>query len=276
MRRLVGWARRVGGNAACGPVAVLSGRTEELVVGAGSLVVKQHPQPVPRATLLLADRRRDIFVPPLAASEVGGWPVTLWPRGVPVREADLHGPGPWAAAGGLLATLHRTPAPPGTPPCGAPARVERALDRLAAGPPGFRSKIICDALGTVRVPHARPTTLVHGDFHLGQVVSLGGARRLIDLDTVGLGDPAWDLARMAAWYLAGVVPAEAWTVFLTAYGAAGGPAVVPGADPWPVLDQYARTLAAQTAALAVVNQDLDTAETFVAACRRMLTMAGDR
>jgi hypothetical protein len=74
---------------------------------------------------------------------------------------------------------------------------------------------------------------------------------------------------MAAWYLAGVIPPRAWTVFLTAYGAAGGPAVEPGADPWPVLDPYARLLTIQTAARSVVNHDLDTAETFVACCRRM-------
>ena len=46
--RLVGWARRLGGPAACGPVAVLSDSTDELVVRAGSLVVKQHVAPVPR------------------------------------------------------------------------------------------------------------------------------------------------------------------------------------------------------------------------------------
>ncbi|GAA1042707.1 hypothetical protein GCM10009557_69350 [Virgisporangium ochraceum] len=80
MRRQERSARRVGGLAACGPVAVVSGRTEELVVGAGSLVVKQHPQPVPRATLLLADRRRDIYVPALAASVLGGRSARTSPR----------------------------------------------------------------------------------------------------------------------------------------------------------------------------------------------------
>ena len=67
-----------------------------------------------------------------------------------------------------------------------------------------------------------------------------------------------------------MIPARAWTVFISAYGAARGPAVVPGADPWPVLEPYARLLVVQTAAQAVTKHDLDTAETFVAACRRML------
>jgi aminoglycoside phosphotransferase (APT) family kinase protein len=255
---------------------VLSHRGGELVVRAGELVVKQHLAPV--AALRLADSLREVFVPPLAASTVGGRFVSLWPLGEPVREADLDDPGPWASAGMLLARLHREPVPPGTGPCGAPARVERALGRLASSPSsrGIRAKIIRDALSTAIVPPAPTVTLVHGDFHLGQLVGLDGSRRLIDVDTVGVGDPAWDLARMAAWYLAGVIPSRAWTMFLTTYTAAGGPAVRPGADPWPTLEPYARLLAAQTAAVAVVKQDLDTAEAFVAACRRMLALAPGR
>jgi hypothetical protein len=266
----------VGGRAACGPVVVLSGPTGELVVRAGTVVAKQHADAVPHGTLLLADRLREVFVPPLAAGVLGGRPVSLWPLGVPVREADLHSPGPWASAGTLLARLHREPVPAGFGPCGAPARVERALGQLAAAPSsgGPRAKIIRDAVSTAVLPVDHPTTLVHGDFHLGQVVRHGGGRRLIDIDGVGLGDPAWDLARMAAWYLAGVIPGEAFTVFLMSYTAAGGPALAPGADPWPVLDPYARLLTAQTAARAVAKADLDTAESFVAACHRMLRTSG--
>jgi hypothetical protein len=273
VRRLVGWARRVGGRAACGAAAVLAFRTGELVVRAGDLVVKQHLAPVPRGTLLLTDSLREVFVPPLASSSVGGRPVSLWPLGVPLREPDLDLPGPWVAAGTLLARLHRSPLPRWSlPMCGAPARVERGLGRLACAPPstGFRARAIRDALSTATLPVGRPATLVHGDFHLGQVVRWGSDYRLIDVDDVGIGDPAWDLARMASWYLAGVIPPRAWTVFLAAYSAAGGPAVPVAADPWPVLDGFARVLTVQSAAVAVVNTDLDTAETFVAACRRML------
>lgn len=281
-RRLIAWARRVGGRAACGAAAVLSHGDEELVVRAGDFVAKAHVGPAP---ILLADRLREVFAPPLAVSFLAGRQVSLWPVGVPVREPDLETPGPWAAAGVLLARLHREPAaallpalpsaspawPPSLPPCGAPARVGRALRRLAAAPSGqgFRAKIIRDAMSTVALPVTAPTTIVHGDFHLGQLIRLGGVYRLIDVDDAGLGDPAWDLARMAAWYAAGVIPPRAWTMFLSAYGAAGGPAVTAGADPWPALEPYARALVVQTAATAVATGDLDTAETFVAACHRM-------
>lgn len=50
-----------------------------------------------------------------------------------------------------------------------------------------------------------------------------GAWRLIDVDDLGLGVPAWDLARPAAWYAAGLLAPEDWLCFLDAYRAAGGP-----------------------------------------------------
>src|SRR6185503_10428733 len=97
----------------------------------------------------------------------------------------------------------------------------------------------------------RPRTLVHGDFHLGQLVRHAGRWRLIDVDDLGTGDPAWDLARPAAWFAAGVLDPAGWAALLAGYRAAGGPAVPPDGDPWPVLDPFARALTVQTAALAV-------------------------
>ncbi|MFJ9432297.1 phosphotransferase [Streptomyces sp. NPDC101490] len=101
-----------------------------------------------------------------------------------------------------------------------------------------------------------PRLLCHGDFHLGQLVrdvrsESAGPWRLIDVDDLGLGDPAWDLARPAAWFAAGVLPPEVWSRFLGAYQEAGGPAV--GADPWARLDLPARALTVQTAALALAK-----------------------
>jgi Ser/Thr protein kinase RdoA (MazF antagonist) len=99
-------------------------------------------------------------------------------------------------------------------------------------------------------------TLCHGDLHLGQLVrhpAPEGPWHLIDVDDLGRGDPAWDLARPAAWYAAGLLPPEVWQRFLGAYRAAGGPAVRPEGDPWPELDVAARTLTVQTAALALAK-----------------------
>jgi Ser/Thr protein kinase RdoA (MazF antagonist) len=119
-------------------------------------------------------------------------------------------------------------------------------------------------------------TLVHGDFHLGQIVHLDGALRLIDVDDVGFDDPAWDLARPAAWFTVGVLAPEAWSALVAAYVAEGGPALPSADDLWARLEPFARALTIQTAAQAVVNahresRPLDEVELlFVRACERMV------
>ncbi|MER6778939.1 MULTISPECIES: phosphotransferase [unclassified Streptomyces] len=106
-------------------------------------------------------------------------------------------------------------------------------------------------------PAPRGGALCHGDLHLGQLVrgpGPDGGWRLIDVDDLGIGTPAWDLARPAAWYAAGLLDTGAWVRFLDSYRAAGGPAAgPPGSDPWPELDLAARALTVQTAALALAK-----------------------
>jgi hypothetical protein len=65
------------------------------------------------------------------------------------------------------------------------------------------------------------------------------------------------LGRPAAWYAAGLLPADVWQRFLDAYRAAGGPAVPAIGDPWPQLDVAARALTVQGAALAIVRAAAD-------------------
>ncbi|WEP00398.1 phosphotransferase [Streptomyces sp. FXJ1.172] len=266
--------------------------------------------------LATAARLPDIFLAPLdpAPTLLYDRRVTLWPYGTPVDPGD-PGAAPWEAAATLLARLHRTSPPAGLPPMRGPAKAARAIARLhaalhataheAAGPAPRASVPEARAAGAT-APEAAPRAaaapvlaawaalpawargeaampgapaLCHGDLHLGQLVRHpvpDGPWRLIDVDDLGTGVPAWDLARPAAWYACGLLPPEAWSRFLDAYRRAGGPAVPATGDPWPALDVPARALTVQTAALALgkalkADRPLDGFEQAVIdACARMV------
>ncbi|MFI6529566.1 phosphotransferase family protein [Streptomyces uncialis] len=221
--------------------------------------------------------------PPGSTGPVAGRPVSLWPYGAPVDPASPE-LAPWEAAGDLLARLHRvdtarlTALPGPLPPMRGPAKAARAVRRMRATTPEPLDALArygdADAVTRVEAawrtlpPWARDEappppsrTLCHGDLHLGQLVRApatpapqgGGPWLLIDIDDLGVGDAAWDLARPAAWFACGLLGPGEWARFLGAYRSAGGPAVPAAADPWPALDVAARTLTVQTAALAVVR-----------------------
>ncbi|MFJ2935775.1 aminoglycoside phosphotransferase family protein [Streptomyces sp. NPDC087219] len=260
-------------------VGVLADRDDGTVVRHGRLVAKAHaPGTDPeahRARIALAAHPdvREVFLPPLplpTPGELDGRPVSVWPYGSPVDPTDPDA-APWEEAATLLARLHRTPPPAGEaarlPEMRAPVKAALAVDRMRRTAPDHpAAATVLAAWRSVPdgLAHDRPRLLCHGDFHLGQLVrdtgpaeSAGGPTpphapwRLIDMDDAGLGDPAWDLARPAAWFAAGILPPEIWARFLGAYQEAGGPAV--GADPWVQLDGPARALTVQTAALAVAK-----------------------
>jgi aminoglycoside phosphotransferase (APT) family kinase protein len=187
---------------------------------------------------------------------------TRWPRVetvVPQPECL-----PWAEAGQVLATLHTEPTRRRVPPHGWPQRLRRMLRRTDDDTIRRAAAGLPDAVWRAGSP-GRPTTLVHGDWHLGQLGRLSATApwMLIDVDDLGAGDPAWDLARPAGFWAAGLIPDDDWAVFLAAYREASGPAVPPG-DPWPVLEPFARAAVVQAAA----NHPED--ELLLAACARML------
>jgi hypothetical protein len=217
-----------------------------------------------------------------------------------VPHADLPGPvppmrGP-AKAARAMARLRAAPDSPAT------RTIRRAWHHLPAW-------------SRADAPYNGHPFLCHGDFHLGQLVQLppegnaaegalqgceeprdepttgrwSGNNRdtpsesvpptdnwlLIDVDDLGLGDPAWDLARPAMWFAAGLLAPEIWAGFLNSYREAGGRAVSAAGDPWAQLDVPARTLAVQCAAIGVARaaregRELDEAESeLLATCARI-------
>ncbi|MCS7482361.1 phosphotransferase family protein [Umezawaea endophytica] len=245
---------------------VLAVRGAVVVVRVGDVVLKAHEPGAGvvelSARLRLAGdlRLRELVLPPLSVSPsvVEGRVVTVWPLGVPVPERDPVS-APLEEAGRLLAALHRFgPADFGGvgPVSGAPQRMVRAVDELRRAGLGRRADVVLRAFGTLPLVEAPARVVVcHGDWHLGQMV-LAGGWRLIDVDDLGFGDPAWDLARPAALYAAGVLDPETWGRFLDSYVAAGGVAV-DARDPWVALDVPARALVIQMAARALVAAQRD-------------------
>jgi aminoglycoside phosphotransferase (APT) family kinase protein len=295
---LSAYAARLAG-ATAGPVQVISHRADggsgALVVRCGSVVVKAHDSRTDPAALacrvaaMAAPAALDVLLAPSEprVASLAGRAVTVWPAGEPVANPESV---PWSAAGELLARLHRIPlaAVPALPSAGGPRRLARAIRDLRSTPatePAAAAPVLAAYRALRRTPPSRrsfPGVLVHGDWHLGQLLYCEPPGRwlLTDPDDLGAGDPAWDLGRPAAWFAVGMLEPESWAEFLGAYREAGGPAVPATGDPWPGLDRVARALTIQLAAQGVVTaaregRDLDEAEELpVAACGRMLSLDG--
>ncbi|GAA0236812.1 aminoglycoside phosphotransferase family protein [Saccharothrix mutabilis subsp. mutabilis] len=269
------------------PVAepvVLAVRGDVVVVRVGDVVLKAHESGTDAALLaarckLAGDPRLgELFLPPLLGPvPVEGRLVTGWPLGTPV-EPGAPDALPMEDAGRMLAALHAFTADDFTaddftaddftaddftaddftaddfgalPVAGAWERLERAVARV---PAVEGADLVRRAFATVE-PMRPGTVLIHGDWHLGQLVARGGWR-LIDVDDLGVGDPAWDLARPAALFAAGVLEPRAWSRLLDAYLDAGGTGIDRD-DPWAALEGPARALVVQMAARALAAAERD-------------------
>lgn len=245
---------------------VLAVRGDVVVVRVADVVLKAHERGTDPALLaarvrLAADPRlaRLLLAPRAEPAVVLGRVVTAWPPGTPVPQGEPEEL-PMEAAGRVLAELHRFTAADFAPPvpvAGAWARMRRAVRDLTLDTPA--ADLVRRAFATLPGTPPAGTALIHGDWHLGQLVRAGGGYRLIDVDDLGSGDPAWDLARPAALHLAGVLDPVAWGRLLGAYHEAGGTGV-PRDDPWSALEVPARALTVQMAARALAAAERDGTE----------------
>lgn len=238
----------------------------EIIVN-GDMVEKLHrPGTDPRGlrTRLRIAAESGSFLSPLSTvpQPIGARWRTRWPRVETVVPQPDHLP--WAEAGRLLAALHTEPKPTRMPPHGWPQRLRRAVDMARDHDVVRKAAAALPAEAWRSGSPDRPTTLVHGDWHLGQLGRRSATEPwlLIDVDDLGVGDPVWDLARPAGFWAAGLIPDDDWTTFIDAYRDAAGPAL-PAGDPWQVLELFARAAVVQAAA----NHPDD--ELLIAACARM-------
>jgi aminoglycoside phosphotransferase (APT) family kinase protein len=244
----------------------------EIVVD-GDVVYKLHRPGTDRRALAVrlcvASETESLLTPLSTAPEPAG---TRWRTRWPKVETVVPQPecAPWAEAGRLLAQLHGEAIPVRMPPHGWPHRLRRMLRSTDDATVRRAAAELPLEVWRAASPD-RPTTLVHGDWHLGQL----GRRSetapwlLIDVDDLGVGDPAWDLARPAGFWAAGLIPDEDWAAFLESYRDAGGRAVPPG-DPWPALEPFARAAVVHAAAAGIAHGgDDETQSVLRTACTRM-------
>ncbi|KOV85696.1 phosphotransferase family protein [Nocardia sp. NRRL S-836] len=246
---------------------VLGGdRGDVVVVRVGDVVAKAYPADTDvealRQRVEIAAAHPDLLLPPsMPLQFVDDRPVTVWPYGTPVSQSDPDG-APWEESAQLLAKLHALPVQ--GPTAGAPERVVRAIRALPPELP--HADVVLAAFEVLPPLGVSAKALIHGDWHLGQLVHRG-AWRLIDVDDLGVGDPVWDLARPAALFAAGILPDDLWARFLNTYRETGGVAL-PTSE-WEALNIPAQAYVVQMAARALVT-GLQAVEPLVEACRRIV------
>lgn len=203
----------------------------------------------------------DVGLTPLETDLRRTPPETTWPRVMPVSSEAWV----WGEAGALLGRLHRPVTD--APHHGWPERLARAVERVQAD----WLLDLGNQLASLVANRDEPAWLIHGDFHLGQLGWLNNRLYLLDPDDSGAGDPAWDLARIAGFWAAGLLTDQAWHDFLDGYRSTADTGLARCADPWSQLDLPAR-VAVFVAAARSQDHSKSTTLSLLKACRQMANL----
>ncbi|MGC4885708.1 phosphotransferase family protein [Micromonospora sp. DT227] len=149
---------------------------------------------------------------------VGQYVVTLWEYLVDSRPADL------VTLAKCLRRLHAVAMPAGLLPCLSPFdRFEERLQRGACLDTEDR-RFLCqlrDQLSTrwATAEFTLGESVLHGDAHMENLlVAAGGREAFVDLETVCIGPPEWDLTLTALYYECGWFPDKDYADFVQTYG----------------------------------------------------------
>lgn len=158
----------------------------------------------------------------LGWSETSGIAILQALEGQSLREAIATGieplPPPTDLTG-LLGTIHRADRPARERP-GLVQRVRGHADFIATISPEMsdRAHSLAQSIEIAAIPEPRRT--IHGDFHASQVIiNRGTVTGLVDIDTVGLGEPTDDLATFLAHLHAVASATPQLAAQITSYGA---------------------------------------------------------
>ncbi|MBP9708853.1 MAG: phosphotransferase [Oligoflexales bacterium] len=253
---------------------VLSKRGSAYVVKYGNIVAKIHSTSTDiielksRIDLIGQESICNFFLQPLLRKVeiVKGRLLTLWPAGLTSESASVDRLD-WKEHALLLAEFHKASfrienKEQVLAKAGNEFRLQRMHSRFQASKNCKEKNYVLGAFSTLTFADSKhgqnnACHVIHGDWHPGQVVQYNDNAKLIDIDDVGIGNPAWDLARPAAWYLASFLSDSIWQDFLDSYRDAGGPAIK-GKNPWEFLELPARTVVIQSAAKALIDTQTET------------------
>ena len=147
----------------------------------------------------------------------GGHLATLW-EAVP----EVGPPPDGADLGLLLRRVHALPVPSTLPSWQPMSDVRRRLadaEELDAADRAVLEQRCDDVEGRLAaLDHPLPPSVVHGDAHLGNLISGPSGPLLCDLDSLCVGPPEWDLTPMAVGMLRLGAPAERYRRLAEVYG----------------------------------------------------------